>query len=136
MRQTMKYQMIRGMAFIAVLGASSPLWAQYAGPGSEAIKTVEEARKSSDDVEVVLTGHIVRQINREDYLFRDDTGEISVEIDGDDWGAIREPVTPEMTVRITGEVDYHRTEPTDIDVREVEIIEAAYKPVMTGLDKG
>ena len=136
MKQTMKHQMIRGMALVAVLGASTPLWAQYEGPGSETIKTVEEAKKASDDVEVVLTGHIIRQINHEDYLFRDATGEINVEIDGDEWGAIREPVTPEMTVRISGEVDYHRTEPTDIDARQVEIIETAYKPVMTGLDKG
>ncbi|WP_211830668.1 NirD/YgiW/YdeI family stress tolerance protein [Kistimonas asteriae] len=135
MRQTMKHQMIRGMALVAVLGASTPLWAQYAGPGSETIKTVEEAKNASDEVPVVLTGHIVRQVNREDYLFRDSTGEISVEIDGDEWGAIREPVTPEMTVRISGEVDYHRTEPTDIDVKQVEIIETAYKPTMTTINQ-
>lgn len=79
----------------------------YTGPGNEAIPRTVAAAKNvsifSDDVPTVLTGVIVHSNGDEMYTFRDQTGEISVEIDHDKWWGLS--ATPNTVVVIEGEVD-------------------------------
>ena len=71
---------------------------------------------------MTLTGHIVHRMphDDDDYLFRDETGEIVVDIDHDVFRG--QTVTPQTKVRITGEVDTGFMEPTSIDVKFLEIV--------------
>lgn len=111
----------------ALLIGSSVAFAQFTGETSAGgfkgpsaasdITTVKDALTARDDTKVTLEGSIVKHLGGENYLFRDATGEISVEIDHDDWGGVQ--VGPEDTVIIYGEVDHHRHRATDIDVDRI-----------------
>lgn len=74
----------------------------FSGPGISAT-TVEQAKSMPDDARVVLRGNIVQHLGKDNYLFKDATGTIRVEIDNDKWGG--QTVTPDDTVELHGEVD-------------------------------
>lgn len=101
----------------------SPVAAQYAGPKSNAnAKQVAEILKNPvDDEDVVVQGHLLRQLGDEEYLFSDGTGEIVVEIDDDDFPR-GEPVDDKVKVELVGEVDTNRNNPPEIDVDKVRIM--------------
>ena len=90
--------------------------------GSSAQTTVAEAQRMRDGSQVVLTGHIVRNIRSEYYLFRDNTGEIRVEIPRRVWAGIS--VTENDLVEIRGEVerDWYRFFRRTIDVHSIRIV--------------
>lgn len=95
----------------------------FQGPMAQAqVSTVAEARKARDDTPVTLTGHIVQRLphDDDDYLFRDDTGEIVVDIDHHVFRG--QNVTPQTRVRISGEVDQEFMEATSIDVEFLEVL--------------
>lgn len=74
----------------------------YTGPSSAAA-TVEQALNMRDDTPVILVGNIVQHLGGDKYLFRDATGEVTVEIDHKDWRGVT--VGPDDLVEIQGEVD-------------------------------
>lgn len=119
---------MRKLTFVtALLIGSSVAFAQFTGESAkegftgesttDKITTVKEVVAKRDDTKVVLEGSIVKHLGGENYLFRDATGEISIEIDHDDWNGVQ--VGPEDTVIIYGEVDHHRHRDTDIDVDRI-----------------
>lgn len=79
----------------------------FEGPGVQhALTTVREALNSSkfsDDVRVKLTGFVINSLGDDKYTFRDETGEITVEIDNDKWFGLK--ATPTVKVIIDGEID-------------------------------
>ena len=120
-------------ALALVVGLTTPALADFNGPSSGyggfqgptasvGTDTVAKALKAWDDAPVVLTGNIVQRMAGSDdkYMFRDATGQIIVDIDHElFWG---KTVTPNNTVRISGEVDKDMFEPTKIDVKLLEVI--------------
>ncbi|MGL5390761.1 MAG: YgiW/YdeI family stress tolerance OB fold protein [Shewanella sp.] len=89
----------------------NPLQGGFQGPSArQIIHDVVSALNASDDAQVELTGHIISSIGHDDYIFRDATGDIKVEIDDDLWGG--HTVTPETPVIIRGEVDKDWSEVT------------------------
>jgi uncharacterized protein (TIGR00156 family) len=103
---------------------STPVIAQIGAKGgfngpSDTITTVEQALKMKDDTFVTLQGKIEQRIGDEEYLFRDNTGIITVEIDDDKWGGL--VVNPEDSIEIKGEVDKGWRK-TEIDVSEIKKI--------------
>lgn len=87
--------------------------------GMVKITTVQEASKMRDDSPVVLQGNIINSLGDEKYTFKDETGEIIVEIDNEDWNGVN--VTPENVVQIYGEVDKNIFKRTKIDVNSIKI---------------
>ncbi|OEF30236.1 YgiW/YdeI family stress tolerance OB fold protein [Vibrio rumoiensis] len=82
------------------------------------IKTVAEAKNANDDTKVVLTGKLKSALGHEKYLFTDTTGEITVEIDNDQWYG--RTVTTSDSLILRGEVDKDRDVLT-IDVDSIEV---------------
>lgn len=74
----------------------------FSGPTISAI-SVAEAKKLSDDTPVVLVGKIEKNLGSDKYSFRDKTGDITIEIDDDEWNGLT--VGPNDTVEIRGEID-------------------------------
>ena len=125
-------------ALLLVLCLSAPAYAAggFEGPGSAVqgqggfqgpttgtgVDTVAKALKARDDAPVVLTGNIIsRKAGSDDkYMFRDSTGEILVDIDHKVFAG--RTVTPQNTVRLSGEVDNDLLEPIKIDVKMLEIV--------------
>ena len=75
----------------------------FVGPMKDNITTVKEALEAEDDAQVTLTGYITSSLGDEKYHFKDDTGEMVIDIDDDDWNGLK--VTPATKVIIRGEVD-------------------------------
>lgn len=107
------------IAAAALLMASAAAIAQFQGPGAPSVTTVAEAKKAPDDTNVVLTGRITAKLRGDNYTFKDGTGEIEVDIDDKLWQG--RTVTPDMTIRITGEVD-RESWGVEIDVDSFEIV--------------
>lgn len=115
-------------ALSLVLGLSSAAFAQgfqgpaqamggFQGPGLSTT-TVAEALNLGDDTAVVLEGKIEKSLGKEKYVFSDNTGSVTVEIDNEDWRG--QNVTPNDTVVLHGEVDKDFFK-TEIDVDSVTL---------------
>ena len=68
---------------------------------------------------VVMQGTILEKTGDETYNFKDNTGTMLIEIDGDAWAGIT--VTPNDIVIIEGEIDKNTMEPTVIEVEEIRM---------------
>lgn len=92
----------------------------FQGPSQvNIIRDVQAAQQAKDDAQVELTGHILSALKDERYIFRDTTGEITVEIDNELWRG--NTVTPETNVMIRGEIDKDWSEKT-VDVKSIDIV--------------
>lgn len=102
------------------LGLNSQAMAQnvggFQGPGLAPVK-VADALKMKDDSAVILTGQIEKSLGNEKYLFKDDSGTVTVEIDHEDWKGLN--VSPKDTVIISGEIDKEMLKETEIDVDSI-----------------
>jgi len=107
--------------FISFNMANAQLAGGFDGPRAPSMApiTIEEALSMGDDTIVVLRGKIVHSLGDEKYLFKDDTGEVIIEIDDEDWHGVK--VTPEDTLEIVGEIDKEFFEKTKIDVKSFSI---------------
>ncbi|BBM66574.1 YgiW/YdeI family stress tolerance OB fold protein [Vibrio alfacsensis] len=103
------------MSMLALVSGSA--LAAFNGPDTAAISTVKDAQNAADDSYVLLTGNIVQALGDETYLFKDETGQIEVEIDNEDWRG--QDVSPQDKVAIRGEVDSEWTT-TQIDVDTIQ----------------
>ncbi len=91
----------------------------YSGPGSMMVNSVADALKVKDDTRVELTGYLVKSLGDEEYLFRDNSGDVKVEIDDDLWHGIT--VSDSTKVTLIGEVDKDIFG-TEIDVEQINLI--------------
>lgn len=118
-----------GLALLLASTVAATASAQYTGPGTRNMvaRTVAEVlQQPTDDRPVVLTGHLVQQTGDELYLFKDSTGEITVEIDDDEFPA-NQPIGAEQLVVIRGEVEARRLRSPRIDAEKVELAPAAQR---------
>lgn len=110
---------------LALGSAATVAVAQYVATGKFApAHTVSEVlREPVDDRPVALTGKLVQQTGRESFLFRDETGEIRVEIDAEDFPA-NQPVNADTRVLIHGEVEKKLARKPVIDVERLQLAPA------------
>ncbi|ABV89422.1 NirD/YgiW/YdeI family stress tolerance protein [Shewanella pealeana] len=81
-----------------------PAMAAYNGPGvASHVNTAADAANAKDDTPVELTGYLVQSLGDENYLFRDESGDIKVEIDNRLMRDIE--ITGESKVKLVGQVD-------------------------------
>jgi uncharacterized protein (TIGR00156 family) len=105
---------------VAVLLFSSSALAQggFQGPGP-GLDTVERALSYRDDTPVILQGHILSRLGGDRYLFEDESGSITVDIDDHLWRG--QTVTPQDRVEIQGEVDKDWNN-VEVDVDSVKLL--------------
>lgn len=108
------------VALAVLIGCSGAALAGFKGPTSVEKATVAQAKEMKDDTHVILQGYIESSLGDEDYMFKDETGTIRVEIDHDVWRGL--DVTPNDKVEIQGEVDTHFYKPTEIDVKRIQLV--------------
>lgn len=80
--------------------------------------TVAQAKTLKDETGVTLTGKIVKHISGDDFEFEDVSGSIVLDIDNDLWKALQ--LKAGDKVKVIGEVDTHRSKPTDIEVIKLQ----------------
>lgn len=95
-----------GLALLLTLGPSQTFanntGGGYTGPGPD-IVTVAQAKEMRDDKQVALKGYIIQSLGDNNYLFKDSTGAITVEISQKHWQGLT--IGPEDLVELRGEVD-------------------------------
>ncbi|RXK13561.1 TIGR00156 family protein [Halarcobacter mediterraneus] len=107
--------MKKSLILASLLFASTTVFADFTGNTSESKSqggfsgpsisktTIEQAKTLKDDKPVVIKGKIIKHLGKDKYLFSDSSGEITIEIDHDDWRGVN--VGPEDTITIYGEID-------------------------------
>ena len=116
-------QSIIALATVGALSAgATAVHAQYVGPSTTAnYKNVAEILKNPvDDTVVVLSGHLLRKVGKEKYIFSDGTGEIRVEVDAKYFPAT--PISEKTKVQINGEVEKEFMSSPEIDVKALVVL--------------
>lgn len=99
--------------------------AQYTGPSSASkTLTVKEVKKDAssldkNDTQVILTGKIIEQINKDTFWFEDKTGKLQVELEKKHFPTFK--FDQNTLVTITGEVDYDLLEEVELEVDSIEL---------------
>lgn len=84
---------------------------------SAVVKTVADAQKAQDDTPVRIDGKIVKQLNKKEFLFRDNAGaEIQIEVSKRAWAG--QTINPQDQIQIIGEVDKEWNK-TEIEVKQI-----------------
>lgn len=112
---------ILGVAFMtsSAVMAQTPQRGGFKGPSAVGMATVADVAAMPDDQHVILEGYIEQHLRGDKYLFKDNTGKITVEIDEDDWRGLT--VEPTTKVQINGEVDKGLFEETTVDVDVIQL---------------
>lgn len=114
-------------ALILMAFLSCGAHAAFTGPQQQNAVTAVQVKDASDDSWVTLEGKLVKHLGGENYLLRDASGEVEVEIDGDVWRG--QAVGPNDTIRLYGEVD-HSWNRVEVEAKRLEKVGAA--PVSKG----
>lgn len=91
----------------------------FKGPGVETT-SIKNALDMDDDALVRLKGNIVKSLGDDQYVFKDATGTIEVEIDDKRW--MGQTITPNDTVEIYGKIDKDILSAPEIDVKRIILI--------------
>ena len=83
--------------------------------------TVADLKNIKDDEYVTLRGYIIKKIRKEKYLFKDSTGEITLDIDKKINSQLKN-VDENTLVEVYGEYDKEHFEKNKIDVKKVTIV--------------
>ncbi len=83
----------------------------------QAVTQASQVSSMSDDQYVVLQGKLVKQLDKDNFTFRDASGEITVDIDDDAW--LGQNITPNDEIKLYGEVDKSLVG-TEVEVHRVE----------------
>ena len=102
--------------------SASNVSAGFIGPEAKPLTTVQTILKNHyDDMRVTVKGYIIKRLSDDKYLFKDETGEIIVDID--EKYMPHNDITPKTLVKIDGEVDVKRKgNKVEIDVHKMEIV--------------
>ena len=83
--------------------------------------TVADLKNIKDEEYITLRGYIIKKIRKEKYLFKDSTGEITLDIDRKINSQLKN-VDENTLVEVYGEYDKEHFERNKIDVKKVTII--------------
>lgn len=95
----------------------------FQGPISGAMaETVEKAKTLPNKSRVMLTGNIVSKLagSRDEYVFKDSTGEMVIEIAPKRFGG--NTVTPQNQVRVSGKMAKESHKDAELDVSHLEVL--------------
>lgn len=112
------------IGLLTLMSISSFAMAAYTGPQEQNKVSVAQLKDLADDSWATLEGKLVKHLGGENYMFRDASGEVEVEVevDQDVWRGTE--VGPDDLIRIRGEVD-HSWNKTEVEVESLEKVGAA-----------
>ncbi|MFT3803507.1 MAG: NirD/YgiW/YdeI family stress tolerance protein [Burkholderiaceae bacterium] len=109
---------------LAALSIAAAAHAQYTGPSEQpAATTVKQLLDAGkDDQLVTLRGHIVKRIGEEKYQFADETGEIPIKIERENWPA-GQTVNETSTVELSGKYDKPIVGASKVKIRGLKVVQ-------------
>src|SRR5690606_2079426 len=112
------------LATLVVAAASPTLQAKsdqaLMAEAQKNVVSIAQAHKMKDETGVTVVGQIVKQrsTDSDEFELKDRSGSILIDVDDDDWKVLK--LKAGDRVKVWGEVDTHRYNPTDIDVIKIE----------------
>lgn len=82
------------------------------------VSTVAQALEANDHAPAKLTGSITRQIDDDEFMFRDSTGEIKIDVDDNAWQGQNVGVNDKIT--LYGQVDKETIGANSVDVYRIQ----------------
>ena len=111
------------LSLLAICGltllSSNAMAADAAKTPTKPISKISDVKAMPDDTEVVIQGVIVQNLGDENYLVKDDSGTVNIEIDED--LVHGNTITPEAEVLITATVDQEGNV-TSLEAEEVQFM--------------
>jgi uncharacterized protein (TIGR00156 family) len=121
MEKSMRWKNLLALTAAGLLLSSNAL-AQFTGPATTGLaSTVAQAQKSRINSYVTVTGNIVNHLREDYYTFRDQTGDMRVEIEEPVWK--NRKVGPDTLVRLRAEVDVGLSGNRYLWVESLQIVE-------------
>ena len=118
----MKHTFLNLMAICGLaLLSSNAMAADTAKTTTKPVSKISDVKAMPDDTEVVIHGVIVQSLGDENYLVKDDSGTVNIEIDED--LVQGNTITPEAEVLITATVDQEGNV-TSLEAEEVQFVPA------------
>ena len=118
----MKHTFLNLMAICGLaLLSSNAMAADTAKTTTKPVSKISDVKAMPDDTEVVIQGVIVQSLGDENYLVKDDSGTVNIEIDED--LVQGNTITPEAEVLITATVDQDGNV-TSLEAEEVQFMPA------------
>lgn len=118
----MKHTFLNLMAICGLaLLSSNAMAADTAKTTTKPVSKISDVKAMPDDTEVVIQGVIVQSLGDENYLVKDDSGTVTIEIDED--LVQGNTITPEAEVLITATVDQDDNV-TSLEAEEVQFVPA------------
>ena len=118
----MKHTFLNLMAICGLaLLSSNAMAANTAKTTTKPVSKISDVKAMPDDTEVVIQGVIVQSFGDENYLVKDDSGTVNIEIDED--LVQGNTITPEAEVLITATVDQEGNV-TSLEAEEVQFVPA------------
>lgn len=119
-----RHALLPALALVALL-VPAPADAAFLGPSAAAApaKTLRECADAEEMTTCVLSGRLVRREHKNRYAFEAEGGQMMVDIPPHVFGQL--DVTPEQTVRLTGEVGGKRhpdRQDPHLRVRYIEVL--------------
>lgn len=87
--------------------------------GNQTVSKAADANTWKDDQYIILQGNIIKQVGKDDFIFKDASGELQVEIDRKAWRG--QDISPSDEVKLYGEVD-KSWDKMEVDIDRVEKI--------------
>ncbi len=113
------------LSLLAVCGlallSNNAMAADAAKTETKPVSKISDVNNLPDDAEVVIQGVIVQDLGNDNYLVKDDSGTVNIEIDED--LVQGNTITPEAAVLITATVD-KEGDVTSLDAEEVQFVPA------------
>lgn len=118
----MKHTFLNLMAICGLaLLSSNAMAADTAKTTTKPVSKISDVKAMPDDTEVVIQGVIVQSLGDENYLVKDDSGTVNIEIDED--LVQGNTITTETEVLITATVDQEGNV-TSLEAEEVQFVPA------------
>ena len=78
------------------------------------VSTIQQALKMPDNSFVTIKGNIIKRLSNDEYMFKDSTGSMTIEIDEDKWQG--QVINSKDVIEISGEIEkkYNSTK-LDVD---------------------
>lgn len=110
-------------ALLGILAAPlAAAHAEYTGPSNSLLYTsvADVLQRPVDDAPIALNGRLIRRIDRESFIFADDTAEIEVEIEPEDLP--HQSFDDNRTVRLQGEIETRLMRDPEIEVERLILL--------------
>lgn len=91
----------------------------FSGPNGT-VATVKQAQDMKDDAWVTMRGKIEKRVGDEEYMFRDATGTMTVEIDDKRWDG--QNISPADNVELQGKLDKDFNS-VELDVKQIKKVQ-------------